>query len=138
MPQITSENANVLRELSLNSRFEAKNKRIRELEGLLAAALASRTEDDVRRKERLFAQVKKCDEMIEDCDEPKVFAQLVTAKARLWELLYPKPGSLRPKQSRADRAPVVPLQPLPEPLQIDSAAPLVVPEIATSHNEQSA
>jgi hypothetical protein len=130
MPRITSENANVLRERSLESRFEGKNKRIRELEGLLAAALASRTEDDVRRKERLFAQVKKCDEMIEECEEPKVFAQLVSAKARLWELLYPKPGSLRPKQNRAERAPIQPIQPLP----IESQSALVAPVTDQNHN----
>jgi hypothetical protein len=78
-------------------------------------------------------QLDKLDEMLDACKEPKMFIQLTAAKERLWNLVFPKPGSLRPKQSRQERASIQPIQPLP----IDPTPAIVVPEIAQHHNSEN-
>jgi hypothetical protein len=115
MQLITRETAEEYRKKGLESRFAIKNREIDELKRKLAEALGPKTEDDLRRRERLLKQVQKCDDMMDDCEDSKEFAMLVTAKARLWELLYPKPGSLRPRSKRDERQPIAPLVALGPP-----------------------
>jgi hypothetical protein len=132
-PLITRENANIMREKGYESKLAKRNAEIADLKRRLESALTPPPEDDQRRKERLLGQVMKCDALMEECDSPKEFAQLVNAKARLWELLYPKPGSLRPKQGRIERAPVVPLSPQP----VAKLPALVVPTSDENHNAEN-
>jgi transposase-like protein len=98
----------------------------------IPAAPPQRIAEDSR-KERVMKQLDKLDEMLDACKEPKMFIQLTAAKERLWNLVFPKPGSLRPKQSRQERASIQPIQPLP----IDPTPAIVVPEIAQHHNSEN-
>lgn len=78
------------------------------------------------RRRRLAAQIDLIDQDIENVRDPEVRCKLITAKARLWELLYPKPGSLRPKAGRPERAPILPIEPIPQAQPVDSNPALVV------------
>lgn len=87
---------------------------------------------DDSRKQRMLKQIDLLDTDIESTRDPELRCKLITAKARLWELLYPKPGSLRPKQqSRAERAPV-------QPLPIEPKPALVAPVTDQNHNGETA
>lgn len=57
-------------------------------------------DESQEKRERISKQIDRCDVMLQSCKDPDVFVKLVQAKARLWELLYPKPGSLRPRSGR--------------------------------------
>jgi hypothetical protein len=89
--------------------------------------------DDNRRKQRVLRQIDRLDVMIESTRDPELFLRLASSKERLWNLVYPKPGSLRPKQSRQDRAPIAPIQPLP----IDTLPAVVVSEIEQTHKSEN-
>lgn len=141
-PLFTKENAGVMAKRATRSRMERIQ---REKEQLLllrernASTPLNASEDE--KKARVQRQIEQCDTMLAECADPETFVRLVAAKARLWELLYPKPGSLRPKQSRSDRAPIAPIQPLPEPLvssptleTTDKPLPVVPSEKSDSHN----
>ena len=75
-------------------------------------------------KARVQRQIEKCDELLETCKEPELFVKLTQAKERLWNLIYPKAGSIRPGKPK-DRMPA-PLQVVPLSIQpIDPTAPIV-------------
>jgi hypothetical protein len=132
-PLITSQNANQMREKAYETRVQKKNAEIAELKRQLAAALLVAQDDELRRKSLLREQMSKCDEMMAKAKDPKTFKQWVEAKARLWELLYPKPGSLRPKAGRTT-APA--LHPIPAPLPIEPAPALVPGDPQENHKTE--
>lgn len=73
-----------------------KTRILRELVMAEPKGLDATLEQKQKRVERQIALI---DRRFEDCsidDMPK----LAQAKARLWELLYPKPGSLKPRHSK--------------------------------------
>jgi len=130
MPLITRENAAEFGRKSAIARKLAKERAEREKQGLPAIPVAA---EDQRTRERVKRQIERCDAMLEKCKSPRVFVQLTAAKEKLWNLIYPKAGSIRPSKSR-DRAPsFTPIAPLP----IEPASPLVVSPPAENHNEQN-
>lgn len=135
-PPFTRENANKMREKGYATIVQRKNAEIDELKRKLNAALTVAEDDEARRKGLLREQMGKCDEMMSRAKDPKTFKQWVEAKARLWELLYPKPGSLRPKQGR-DRAQLAPIQPIPEAQPVVNESALVVPPAGENHNSEN-
>lgn len=133
-PLITRENANKMREKAYESRIQKKNAEIAELREQLAAALAVAQDDEMQRKHVLRLQMAKCDEMMAKTRDPADFKRWAESKAKLWELLYPKPGSLRPSKSR-DRAPAfTPIAPLP----VEPVPALVAPGSQQDHKTKTA
>jgi hypothetical protein len=128
-PPFTRENANKMREKGYQTIVQRKNAEIDELKRKLVAALTVCEDDEIRRKGLLREQMSKCDEMMAKTSDPVNFKRWAESKAKLWELLYPKPGSLRPKQQRAERAPVAPLPIEPKPA-------IVAPAPDQNHNDE--
>ena len=94
----------------------AKAARKAEIAAKLASIDANATEEV--RITRTKEQLAKLDDMIDralDDDDAELFLRLVTAKERLWGLVSPKAGVMRPKQSR--RGFSAPL-PLPQPIDL--------------------
>ena len=60
--------------------------------------------DEQNRINRIQRQIDKCDEMLDSCDEPETFVKLTAAKERLWNLLFPKAGVLKPKAQSGRRS----------------------------------
>ncbi|HSS99164.1 MAG TPA: hypothetical protein VLK33_19150 [Terriglobales bacterium] len=137
----TKENAGEMARRATQARLAriAREKEEEELERARWVRAPRDTTEDAK-KIRVQRQIEACDTMIEACKDPEMFVKLITAKARLWELLYPKPGSLRPKSSRSERAPVAPVQPLPAPAAPQPVAnppALVVPTDPQNHNGEN-
>ena len=131
-PLFTPETARKAQEKGYLTKIQKKNQEIAKLKQELAAALLIAQDDEQQRKHVLRMQMAKCDEMMTKTRDPADFKRWAESKAKLWELLYPKPGRLRPKQSRSERAPVVPIQPLP----IAPASPLVASNNEQDHNTE--
>jgi hypothetical protein len=128
MPRFTRENAAEMAKLS-HSPNSARNLQPETTASIIATAGISA---DERRKQTLAQQIDLLDKMIAKTNGGGKVLQYIAAKAKLWELLYPKPGSLRPKQSRSERVPVQPIQPLP----IETQPALVAPSPEQNHNVQ--
>lgn len=67
-----------------------------------AKAIAGLVQDEPRLK-RVLKQIDAVDKLIDGCADAKTFIGLTAAKERLWNLIYPKAGVLRPRQSRQSR-----------------------------------
>jgi hypothetical protein len=78
-------------------------------------------DDDARRK-RVLKQIARCDSLLLSC-EPKDFPRFTAAKERLWNLVLPKAGVLRPRKSDRSRMPEV--RPSVEPVT-PQAPPLTI------------
>jgi len=88
---------------------------------------------EVERKKTLAQQIDLLDEDIAKAKNPMLRLKLIDAKAKLWALLYPKPGVLRPGK-RTGSAPVIaPIEPLP----VVNVAPIVSPETELNHNGEN-
>lgn len=61
--------------------------------------------DEQARNARVMKQLDKVDEFLEQCRDGDKFARLTAAKERLWNLLYPKAGVMRPSRRPARAAP---------------------------------
>ena len=84
-----------------------------------AAALAAARQalDDIpatafedKRTQRVLEQIDRVDDMLLEC-KPDQFPALTAAKERLWNLVLPKAGVMRPAQAKRTRGPAA----LPEP-----------------------
>lgn len=127
MPRFTRENAAEMARRARLARTSNVNKRT------LDAAPANETAED-ERKRRMGVQIDLLDADIAKTKNPVLRCRLIAAKAKLWELIYPKPGSLKPgKQRRETRAPISPLMPQP----IETAAPLVAGDPDQNHNGEN-
>ena len=123
----TAENAAEYGRMGAIASAAAKARRKQE-EKLAAEAAAELPviADEQARLKRVMRQIEKCDELMDDCDDPKEFIALTAAKERLWNLIFPKAGSLRPaKASRRPAQPLpspIPPQNSPTPQQVDASA----------------
>jgi hypothetical protein len=88
---------------------------------------------EIERKRTLARQIDLLDADIAKAKAPALRIKLIGAKAKLWELLYPKPGSLRPKAGRTT-APA--LHPIPAPLPIEPAPALVPGDPEENHKTE--
>lgn len=129
MALFTRENAAAMAKLS----HSPQSARHLQPEAIALTVASAEKSADERRRATLAKQIDLLDSMIARTNGGDRVLRLIAAKAKLWELLYPKPGSLRPKQSRQDRAPIAPIEPLP----IDSAPALVAPPADQSHNGEN-
>ena len=95
--------------------------------------------DDTRRRQRVLRQIDRLDILIEGTRDAELFIRLASAKERLWNLVYPKPGSLRPKAGRQERAMVAPVEPIsaPTPQPVVNPPALVVPQSQPTHNDNT-
>jgi hypothetical protein len=118
-PPITRENA---AEFQLRGVAAKKAKREHELLELKAYRALERDErsPDVRTK-RVLKQIKRCDDLLDEC-EPADFPALTAAKERLWNLVFPKAGVMRPKANTQRRS-----APTVEPTPQEPAAEAVPP-----------
>jgi hypothetical protein len=102
MPLFTSETAVQFGRLSGQAR------RQRAAEAKAAAALPPVQPQDEARKRRVLIQIDRCDDMLAKARNPEMFIRLTTAKERLWGLVFPKAGVMRPRsQSQRRPAPTV-------------------------------
>lgn len=115
---ITLENARQLGQLG----NAEKARRKAELKKLLASIPANA--DEQARFNRVMLQIMRVDTLLETCDAEQ-FPSLVAAKERLWNLIYPKAGVLRPRQNRQSRPVPVATQVQPEP--VVPQAPVAIP-----------
>ena len=98
----------------------------------------SNSADDHRRN-TLRNQIELLDYHIARTKRAANLCKLIAAKARLWELLYPKPGSLRPGKQRGheQRAPIEPMPDRQTPQPIDAVPALVASSNEANHNEKT-
>lgn len=132
-PLFTSETARKAQEKGYQTKIQKKNEEIAKLKAELQAALLIAQDDENQRKHVLRMQMAKCDEMMTKTRDPADFKRWAESKAKLWELLYPKPGSLRPTKTRDRSIAPAPIQPLP----IAASAPLVVSPVDQNHNGEN-
>lgn len=125
MPLFTRENA---AEMGRRSAITRRNASAERKEYVVPET--PRAEDE--RKRRMGVQIDLLDADIAKTKNPVIRCRLIAAKAKLWELLYPRPGVLKPARSR-DRAPVHAIAPLP----IEPASPLVAPSLEQNHNGEN-
>jgi hypothetical protein len=62
--------------------------------------------DDNARRKRVLRQIARCDSLLLTC-EPKDFPKLTAAKERLWRLIFPTAGVLRPRSKPRQERPTV-------------------------------
>jgi hypothetical protein len=60
------------------------------------------------RNARVTKQLDKVDEFLEQCKNSDEFVKLTVAKERLWNLVFPKAGVMRPRQRRQNFEPAEP------------------------------
>ena len=113
-PNFTRENA---AEMARRATVAREERRAREKAILREYAQSMRADaGDDARKRRVLKQIKRCDGMLDEC-EPADFPALTAAKERLWNLILPKAGVMRPRQSSQRRQPPTveptPLEPPP-------------------------
>ena len=63
--------------------------------------------DEDARQARVMKQLDKVDEFLDQCTDPDTFAKLTASKERLWRLVIPTAGVLRPRPTVRRRLPVV-------------------------------
>jgi hypothetical protein len=68
--------------------------------------------DEQDRNARVLRQIDKVDEFLDQCKDGDTFVKLTAAKERLWNLVFPKAGVLRPrpKSQRPIHAEVQPVE----------------------------
>lgn len=96
-PNFTRENAAEMARRATASRI-ANREREKQL-ARQALVMEQADAGDEARKKRVMRQIARCDELLEDTDDPETFVKLTSAKERLWNLVFPKAGVNRPRQS---------------------------------------
>ena len=111
MPLITRENAAEMQRRAQVA-IAARKERAR-LDREKLAAMPATADADARNK-RVYAQIDRVDQFLEECQDAETYVKLTAAKERLWKLVVPTAGVMRPnQQSKRPRAP------LPEPIGAD-------------------
>ena len=111
MPLITRENAAEMQrraQVAIAARKERARLDREKLANLPASA------DELARSKRVFAQIDRCDQFLEECLDAETYVKLTAAKERLWKLVVPTAGVMRPQPQ-----PKRPRAPLPEPIGAD-------------------
>ena len=93
----TKENAGEMARRAAHAR-EAK----RALERARLAMLPADASDDARHN-RVLLQIQRVDDMLMKCNRDE-FPSLTAAKERLWNLIFPKAGVMRPRGSKQPRS----------------------------------
>jgi hypothetical protein len=104
-PNFTRENAGEMARRATRSRL-ARIERERAEAQAVKDALASRPEPEDARKERTLKQLDKLDVLIDralNLGQAGQFLKLSSAKQRLWKLVQPTAGVLKPARERASR-----------------------------------
>ena len=104
MPQITRENAAEMQRRA-QAAIAARKERARLDREKLEAM--PETADEQARSKRVFAQIDRVDQFLEECQDAETFVKLTAAKERLWKLVVPTAGVLRPRPTVRRRLPVV-------------------------------
>ena len=112
MPQITRENAAEMQRRAQVA-IAARKERARLDREKLAAM--PETADEQARSKRVFAQIDRVDQFLEECQDAETFVKLTAAKERLWKLVVPTAGVLRPRPTVRRRTPVI----LEEPVRVE-------------------
>lgn len=113
----TKENAGEMARRAALAREAKKKALLKRLEDLPEDA-----SEDARHK-RVLMQIQRCDQLLATCFA-KDFAALTAAKERLWKLIYPTAGVLRPKRAsdRPARPTMAPITPQAGPTNGDQVA----------------
>ena len=108
--RFTRENAAELGKRGLEAR-----KRKKEAEQARLATIPEDA-DEASRLKRVLLQMQRCDKLLMSCSG-KDFPALTAAKERLWKLIYPTAGVLRPKRAsdRPARPTIAPISPSSTP-----------------------
>jgi hypothetical protein len=107
MPLFTAETA---RPNALKSAQVRRERRERLKNPSPPPLLVPQMPDEQARNARVMKQLDKVDEFLEQCKDGETFVKLTAAKERLWNLIYAKAGTLRPRPNRRPIAPM--LEPL--------------------------
>lgn len=100
----TTENAREMALRGNQAKKDAVDHRNRILNSLPANA------DERRRFERILQQIELIDDMISQCDCVRDLKDLVASKDKLYHMIFPKRGSLRPKAGRTIEQPTIDAQ----------------------------
>ena len=111
MPLITRENAAEMQRRAQVAIATRKERARLDREKLAAMPAAS---DELARNKRVFAQIDRVDLFLEECQDAETYVKLTAAKERLWSLVIPKAGVMRPRQqSKRPRMPIILEDPVP-------------------------
>ena len=89
--------------------------------------------DESSRHKRVLLQIQRCDKLLEAC-KAEDFPSLTAAKERLWNLVFPKAGVMRPRSSGNRRAaPGVTQTP-----QETTPTPATPPQVVAPNNNSDA
>ena len=108
MPLFTAENARVN---ALKSAQVRRDRRERLKNPPPPPLQATQMPDEEARSARVMKQLDKVDEFLEQSKNSDEFVKLTAAKERLWNLVFPKAGVMRPRHRRHDH-PYVHAEPL--------------------------
>ena len=97
MPLFTAENA---RANALKSAQVRRERRERLKNPPSPPLPAPQLPDEQARNARVMRQLDKVDEFLEQCTNSDEFVKLTAAKERLWNLVFPKAGVMRPRHRR--------------------------------------
>lgn len=93
MPLFTAENA---RANALKS-AQVRRERRERLKNPPPPLPVPQMPDEQARNARVMKQLDKVDEFLEQCKDGETFVKLTAAKERLWNLVFPKAGVMRPR-----------------------------------------
>jgi len=110
MPLFTAENA---RANALKSAQVRRERRDRLKNPPPPPVWVPQMPDEQARNARVMKQLDKVDEFLDQCRNGDEFVRLTAAKERLWGLVFPKAGVMRPRSSsrQPQRPPLLPLGP---------------------------
>jgi hypothetical protein len=107
MPLFTAETA---RANALKSAQVRRERRERRNNPPPPPLTAPQKPDEQARNARVMKQLDKVDEFLEQCKRSDEFVRLTAAKERLWNLIFPKAGVMRPRgQKQARSTPAEPM-----------------------------
>ena len=94
------------------AKTKAERKQQERLEAEAAAKMPVIADESARTK-RVMRQIERCDDLMDECDDGELFVKLTAAKERLWNLIFPKAGTFKPKPGGTRR---------PQPVVVSPAA----------------
>jgi hypothetical protein len=116
-PNFTRENAAEMARRATKARVASRLREKAELAAYRALERGEQTPD--ARTKRVLKQIKYCDELLDARPDAETFVKLTAAKERLWNLVFPKAGVMRPRSQPSRRPPPTserPQEPSPAPI----------------------